>query len=185
MSTIGSRIQDKREELGLTQDDLAKQIHVSRSLIQAIESDTRELSKVYMLMDLSKALSLSPTYILTGYDEEHFTVGQELGLSNLTITMLQMFQVEGNIRAASVFDTLIQNPLLIMALYAYFHGDFKNLYAKSSDHKVIKLSAEQFAFAGQDAFASMNLEDFEIIARLSIMEELKNIRKEMRKDGKS
>ena len=68
MSTIGSRIRHRREELGLSQDELAKRLgYKSRSSINKIELDQRSLtqSKIKAIAD---ALETTPSYIM-GWDE--------------------------------------------------------------------------------------------------------------------
>ena len=69
MSTIGSRIRDRREELNLSQDELAKRLgYKSRSSINKIELDQRNLtqSKIKAIAD---ALETTPAYIM-GWTEK-------------------------------------------------------------------------------------------------------------------
>lgn len=64
MSTIGSRIRNRREELGLSQDELGKRLgYKSRSSINKIELDQRNLtqSKIKAIAD---ALDTTPAYIM-------------------------------------------------------------------------------------------------------------------------
>lgn len=77
MSTIGSRIRQRRDELGLSQDELAKKLgYKSRSSINKIELDQRNLtqSKIKAIAD---ALDITPAYIM-GWDDldekSHFPV---------------------------------------------------------------------------------------------------------------
>ena len=68
MSTIGSRIRNRREELGLSQDELGKRLgYKSRSSINKIELDQRNLtqSKIKAIAD---ALETTPAYIM-GWNE--------------------------------------------------------------------------------------------------------------------
>lgn len=67
--TIGQRIQNRREELGMTQEELAHKIgYKSKSSINKIELDIQQLtqSKIKMIAD---ALETTPSYIM-GWDEE-------------------------------------------------------------------------------------------------------------------
>ena len=69
MSTIGSRIRNRREELGLSQDELGKRLgYKSRSSINKIELDQRNLtqSKIKAIAD---ALDTTPAYIM-GWEEQ-------------------------------------------------------------------------------------------------------------------
>ena len=64
LSTIGSRIRYRREELGLSQDELGKKLgYKSRSSINKIELDQRNLtqSKIKAIAD---ALETTPAYIM-------------------------------------------------------------------------------------------------------------------------
>lgn len=68
MSTIGSRIRNRREELNLSQDELARRLgYKSRSSINKIELDRRNLtqSKIKAIAD---ALETTPVYII-GWEE--------------------------------------------------------------------------------------------------------------------
>lgn len=67
--TIGKRIQIRREELGLTQEELAHRIgYKSKSSINKIELDIQQLtqSKIKQIAD---ALRTTPSYIM-GWEEE-------------------------------------------------------------------------------------------------------------------
>ncbi len=68
--TIGKRIQIRREELGLTQEELAHRIgYKSKSSINKIELDIQQLtqSKIKQIAD---ALRTTPGYIMGWEDEE-------------------------------------------------------------------------------------------------------------------
>ena len=68
MSTIGSRIRARREELNMSQDELGKRLgYKSRSSINKIELDQRNLtqSKIKAIAD---ALDTTPAYIM-GWEE--------------------------------------------------------------------------------------------------------------------
>ena len=68
MKTVGDRIREKREELGMTQEELSKKLgYKSRSSVNKMEN-ARELplKKVKMMADV---LGCSPSYLM-GWDEE-------------------------------------------------------------------------------------------------------------------
>lgn len=68
MSTIGSRIRNRREELGLSQDELGKRLgYKSRSSINKIELDQRNLTQS-KIKAIAEALETTPAYIM-GWDE--------------------------------------------------------------------------------------------------------------------
>lgn len=66
--SIGSRIKRRREELKMSQDELAVLLgYKSRSSITKIEKDGRELPQK-KIADIAKALKTSPSYIM-GWDD--------------------------------------------------------------------------------------------------------------------
>ena len=68
MSTIGNRIRKRREQLDLSQDELAKRLGFkSRSSINKIELDERNLTQS-RIKAISDALETTPSYIM-GWDE--------------------------------------------------------------------------------------------------------------------
>lgn len=66
----GMRIKARREELGMTQDELAKKLgYKSRSSINKIELGERKLTQS-KIVAIAEALDVSPLYIL-GLEETH------------------------------------------------------------------------------------------------------------------
>ena len=79
MKSIGERIKERREELNLSQDELAKKLgYKSRSSINKIETDSRNLtqSKIKAIAD---ALETTPSFIM-GWDEETPAANNSHGL---------------------------------------------------------------------------------------------------------
>lgn len=98
MSTIGSRIRNRREELGLSQDELGKRLgYKSRSSINKIELDQRNLtqSKIKAIAD---ALETTPSYIM-GWDEpdQKFDEEKLKFFDNLFPITVKKFPLLGNI----------------------------------------------------------------------------------------
>ena len=70
---IGDRIRARREELGMTQDELARAIgYKSRSSINKIEIDGRGLPQK-KVVDIARALHVSPAYLM-GWKEADYEV---------------------------------------------------------------------------------------------------------------
>ena len=98
MSTIGSRIRNRREELGLSQDELGKRLgYKSRSSINKIELDQRSLtqSKIKAIAD---ALETTPSYIM-GWNEPDLKLDEEnlKFFDNLFPIETKKFPLLGNI----------------------------------------------------------------------------------------
>lgn len=67
--TIGDRIRIRREELDMSQTELAKKVGYSgRSAVSKVECGEREL-KQSMIVKLASALGTTPSYIM-GWDDE-------------------------------------------------------------------------------------------------------------------
>lgn len=65
---IGDRIKQRREELGLSQDELAKKLgYKSRSSVNKIERDASGLPR-NKIVEIANALQVTPAYIM-GWDK--------------------------------------------------------------------------------------------------------------------
>jgi transcriptional regulator with XRE-family HTH domain len=62
---IGSHVRKKREELGLNQAELAKEVRVTHQHISRIELE-QVAPSLEMLLKLSRRLGVSTDYLLTG-----------------------------------------------------------------------------------------------------------------------
>lgn len=80
-STIGSRIRDRRKELGMSQEELAEKLYTSKQMISAYENDKTEI-KVSVLRELVETLNTSTSYLVDGIVEVRHTplVEQLLGI---------------------------------------------------------------------------------------------------------
>lgn len=67
MSTIGSRIRNKRQELGLTVDELASKLGKNRATVYRYESDDIENFPISVITPLAEVLKTSPAYLM-GWD---------------------------------------------------------------------------------------------------------------------
>ncbi len=61
---IGFRIKQRREELGLTLEDIALYVKVARSTIQRYEAGSISRPKLPVLYSISQALRVSPDWLL-------------------------------------------------------------------------------------------------------------------------
>ena len=66
---IGSRIQARRKQLGLSVEDLAEKLNKNRATIYRYESSYIEKLPVTILEDLAKALKVTPAYLM-GWEDE-------------------------------------------------------------------------------------------------------------------
>ncbi len=124
MSTIGSRIRNRREELGLSQDELGRRLgYKSRSSINKIELDQRNLtqSKIKAIAD---ALETTPAYIM-GWDEPDQKLDEEnlKFFDNLFPIETKKFPLLGNIACGEPIFADEEKELYVEA-GANVHADF-------------------------------------------------------------
>ena len=73
-TTIGGRIKKRRNDLGLSQEDLAEKLFTSKQMISSYENNKTEL-KVQIVKELAVALGTTSSFIIDGnvavtYEEE-------------------------------------------------------------------------------------------------------------------
>ena len=75
-STIGNRIKEARDQLGLTQEKLAEKIYIDKSTMCNIENGKRKNIDRSLINEIAKVLNVTPEYILgidpLPTDEDHF-----------------------------------------------------------------------------------------------------------------
>lgn len=86
---IGQRIKIRREELGMTQEDLGNILWLNKSTIQRYESGKVERIKVPVLHAMSKALNVNPDWLalktdnMGNFSENYnFTTEEEINSSS-------------------------------------------------------------------------------------------------------
>lgn len=82
----GKRIREKRIELGLSQDELAKKLNVNRTTVAKWESGDNNL-KQSKVVSIAKALDCSPTWLIGLNEDEMEFVNKEQILKNITSYM--------------------------------------------------------------------------------------------------
>lgn len=97
-NTIGSRIRDKRKELGMSQEELAEKLYTSKQMISAYENDKTEI-KVSVLKELAVALDTTTSFLVDGeytyLDEEiNKLVNAYIGITDIKIRRIALMQLE-------------------------------------------------------------------------------------------
>ncbi len=77
---IGKRIEQRRKELGLTLDDIAQEIGVSKSTIQRYEKGKIETIKLPVIEAIARAVQANPAWIC-GKSEEMELIAERAGCS--------------------------------------------------------------------------------------------------------
>lgn len=83
MSTIGSRIRNKRQELGLSVDELANRLGKNRATVYRYESDDIENFPISVIAPLAEALQTSPAYLMGWIENEKPATKTDDGLAEI------------------------------------------------------------------------------------------------------
>ena len=104
ISSIGQRIKQRREELGLTQDELAKQLgYQSRSSINKIELGHQNLTQS-KIKAFASALGVTPTFLM-GWEEHTSDQFKEAQLKRL-LDVYSTLNSEGKAEALKRLEEL-------------------------------------------------------------------------------
>lgn len=122
---IGERVKRLREEKGLSQDALAKEVGVSRSGLKEQE-DGRQGMKADTVVRLAAILETSTDYILTGVEVENQTTAADLSLCNEAINRLKLERDFPDI--PDILNFLLTSKegcKMLSALWWYISTDFR------------------------------------------------------------
>ena len=107
---IGERIKKRREELGLSQSELARKVgYTSRSTINKIEKDGRGISQD-KIAAIAKALHTTPSYLM-GWTDAVFTedgIQTDYLVDNILIEKVRKLSPSSRILLDSIVDTLLK-----------------------------------------------------------------------------
>ncbi len=147
--TIGHRLRKLKEEMEIehnkkiTDEEIAIATGVSRNKLNMVMNEyidkangklrTLTSDEVIAICDY---FDVSPTYLLTGFNDDNTTLAKELGLSNDAINELKRMDSD-TMRA---FETLITDPTFSMALTAYL----------STSNQGLWLNGRQIAYGADD-----------------------------------
>lgn len=76
MASVGDRIREIREELGLTLDKLADKTSISKGFLSDVETGKRDISSEYLLK-IADAMGASLDYLLRGVNSTSSTTRQK------------------------------------------------------------------------------------------------------------
>lgn len=102
---IGERIKARREELGMTQEELARMVGYKwRSSINKIELNAQHLPQ-RKIEEIAKALRTTPSYIMGWEDSE---VAELTAMQEELIEKFFMLSSEHQILIGKMIDTLLE-----------------------------------------------------------------------------
>lgn len=94
-NSIGARVAERRNEMGLKQRELADMLSVKRETVNQWENGIRQI-KGEDIARLADALGTTTDYILRGIKSENLSAAKETGLSDGAITKLRQLSQAGD-----------------------------------------------------------------------------------------
>lgn len=145
-TTIGDRIRQRRKELNLTQDELAKRMgYSSRTAISNVEKGGEDLTST-RIKKYAEALDCSPAYLMGWSDHHLFFEDNEFQKTNASITISDWEdkKISQIVYSAPEVDKELAEHLKI---YAYLLSSNKNIRklidaARHSSEDDVKLATE-------------------------------------------
>lgn len=142
MPDIGKRIRKRREELKMTQEELAEKLHYkSKTTIAKIENGTNDIvqSKV---VEFAKALKTSPAYLMGWIDlaEKNKPTKDELALFKantyeaLVVKEMKKLNRTGKIKLLDNAQEMVCNPL--------YNPDYKTELNAAHERTDVKITDE-------------------------------------------
>lgn len=119
MTEIGLRIQELRENAGLTQVQLAKILNVRREVVAKWETGLQDLKTVYTIK-LADFFNITCDELLRGVEAKNVTLNNEIGLENEYIETLKLAVKERKKNNNRYEHTVID------AINAIFYGITRN-----------------------------------------------------------
>ena len=103
---IGERIRQRREELGMSQSELAREVgYKSRSSINKLEKDDKNGVSREQLYKIAQALKVTPSYLMGWEDEDVATL---TAMHEETMAKFLMLTYEHQLVVQSIVDTLTE-----------------------------------------------------------------------------
>lgn len=103
---IGERIRQRREELGMSQSELAREVgYKSRSSINKLEKDDKNGVSREQLYKIAQALKVTPSYLMGWEDEDVATL---TAMQEETMAKFLMLTHEHQLVVRSIVDTLTE-----------------------------------------------------------------------------
>ncbi|MEL0033368.1 MAG: helix-turn-helix transcriptional regulator, partial [Paracoccaceae bacterium] len=81
-ASLGKRIKDKRQSIGVKQKELAKRVGISPSYLNLIESNQRRIGGKLVLL-MAEALSVDPSYLSRGAEQVKISQLEEIARLNI------------------------------------------------------------------------------------------------------
>lgn len=159
MTTIGLNIKSRREELGITQEELAKKLNYkSKSTINKIEMGINDITQSKVVA-FAEALETTPAYLM-GWDKEIVPDAKDAKQKKRGVTINVLGRVAAGIPIEAVEDIIDTEeiPVEMAATGDFFglqiHGD--SMEPKISDGDVVIVRQQDDAESGEIVIATVN-----------------------------
>lgn len=201
-NSIGARVAERRNEMGLKQRELADMLSVKRETVNQWENGIRQI-KGEDVARLADALETTTDYILRGIKAENLSAAKETGLSDGAITKLRQLSQAGErpgergvdrygytIETLRVLSALIESNhfhelLNNMGWYLISAGVLPNEAYKSEERDLtVEEYSRFYGWAKGRGLEVISRDDAKELYLQKACDVLKNICKEMLKDGK-
>ncbi|MBD5099169.1 MAG: helix-turn-helix domain-containing protein [Clostridiales bacterium] len=155
---IGARIEQRRKELGLTLDDIAREIGVAKSTVQRYEKGTIEKIKLPVMEAIARALNVNPAWLCFKSDVMEQTIPIRPTPSNI-IPMPQTYKVPlvGTIACGQLIlavedaDEIVEVPEHIKADFALRCKGDSMIDAHIYDGDIVYIHSQPKVESGQIA----------------------------------
>jgi transcriptional regulator with XRE-family HTH domain len=108
MTTVGQRVKQRRRELGMSQDALAKRAGISKSFLSDLETGKRSLG-AETLLDLGRAMGLSLDYLMTGKESSNQRPEVQIPASLATFAAKEGFSFRQALTLLHMQEQIIAN----------------------------------------------------------------------------
>ena len=201
-NSIGARVAERRNEMGLKQRELADMLSVKRETVNQWENGIRQI-KGEDIARLADALGTTTDYILRGIKSENLSAAKETGLSDGAITKLRQISQAGErpgergvYRYGDTVETLSVLSDLIESVH--FHELFNSIgkylisagalpdeaYKSEEQDLTVEEYSRFYGWAKGRGLEVISRDDAKELHLQKACDVLKNICKEMLKDGK-
>ncbi|MCL2366660.1 MAG: helix-turn-helix transcriptional regulator [Oscillospiraceae bacterium] len=143
---IGKRVAKLREGRGLSQGELAAELHVSREVVAKWENGTRDLKTQYTI-SLADYFDITCDELLRGIKSENINTHEVTGLSDDAIDTLRRLPLLGESVSDFIVSVNFHKLLFVMAKLERMFFVYGDISAKSENDAKEQIKAENAMLA--------------------------------------
>lgn len=131
---IGKRIKERRKELSLSVDDVAKALGKNRATVYRYESNDIENLPITVLEPLSSILNTTPEYLMGWTEDVSCLSNIKVSIDELNLlNNYNMLNKSGKTKLIDYSNDLIENNRYLEDQYKIEYSNFKTLAAHDDD----------------------------------------------------